>query len=83
VELARVATPYAWNGREYASLPHRNFAFYPATSLMISVTALERWARGHLDLGVLEGTRFLEEASVQQTRPAQLPDADETQYLTW
>lgn len=83
VELARVATPYAWNGRTYASLPQRNFAFYPATSLMISVTALERWARGHLDLGVVDGVRFLEESSAAETRRAQFPDADDSQFLTW
>ncbi len=83
VELARLATPYAWNGRTYASLPQRNFAFYPATSLMISVSALERWLRGHLELGVLEGTRFLDEASVLETRRAQFPSADDSQYVTW
>ncbi len=83
VDVDRVAIPYARSGRGYAALDHHQYAFYPATSLMISVAGLERWLRMHVELGTLEGTRHFEESSIAETRRAQFPELDEDQFLTW
>ncbi|MBX7196002.1 MAG: beta-lactamase family protein [Sandaracinaceae bacterium] len=83
VDVSRVATPYARRGRGYSALVQRNYAFYTATSLMISVDGLERWLRMHLELGTLEGARVFEESSIAETRRAQFPSIDGGQYLVW
>lgn len=83
VEIDRVAIPFARSGRGYAALDHHQYAFYPATSLMISVAGLERWLRMHLALGMLDDTRHFEESSIEETRRAQFPELDDGQYLTW
>lgn len=83
VDAERLATGYTRTRTGYTAQPNRNYAFYPATSLMISVAGLERWLRFHLDEGVLDGERYLEASSIEQTRTAQFPALDDGQYLTW
>lgn len=83
IDTSRLATPYAKSGRGYAALPHHGFAFYTASSMMISVTGVERWLRLHLDDGTIDGVRILEASSVEETRRIQFPDAARSQGLTW
>ncbi len=83
VDAARLATPYGWNGRRFNPLPHNGFAFYPASSLRISVTGLARWAQMLLRRGELDGVRVLEEASVDELLRAQYPSLDASQALTF
>lgn len=83
LDASRLAAPYAWDGRRYTELPYRNYAFYPASSMTISIAGLERWLVGHRDDGVVDGVRFLEPESVMETRRAQYPDVDSGQGLVW
>jgi CubicO group peptidase (beta-lactamase class C family) len=83
VELDRVATPYSGTRRGYTALDHHQYAYYSASSLMISVAGLERWLRLHRDLGVLDGTRYFDESSIAETRRAQYPEVDDGQFLSW
>jgi CubicO group peptidase (beta-lactamase class C family) len=83
IDTSRLATPYAKSGRSYAALPHHGFAFYPASSMMISVTGVERWLRLHIDDGTIDGVRVLEASSIEETRRIQFADADGSQGLTW
>ncbi|HJL15270.1 MAG TPA: serine hydrolase domain-containing protein [Sandaracinaceae bacterium LLY-WYZ-13_1] len=83
VDEDRVATPYAWNGRRYNPLPHNGFAFYPASSLRVSVAGLSRFARMLLNGGALDGTRVLDEASVEELLRPQIPAIDGRQALTF
>jgi CubicO group peptidase (beta-lactamase class C family) len=83
IDTSRLATPYAKSGRRYAALPHHGFAFYPASSMMISVSGVERWLRLHVEDGTIDGMRILDASSVEETRRIQFPDADGSQGLTW
>ncbi len=83
VDPARLAAPYAKSGRGYAELPQRGYAFYPATSMMVSLVGVERFLRLHLDDGVLDGERFFEAASIAETRRIQFPELDPRQALVW
>lgn len=83
VEEARIATGYARRGSGYSALERNSVAFYPATSLLISLTGIERWMRMHLEGGELEGVRYLASESVEETRRVQFPAIDRGQYLTW
>ncbi|MCA9604883.1 MAG: beta-lactamase family protein [Myxococcales bacterium] len=83
VDTSRLATPYGYNvrGRSYNPLPQNGFAFYPASSLRISITGLTRFARMVLRGGELDGTRVLEEASVEEILRAQYPSVSNGQAL--
>ncbi len=81
IDLARVATPYGYNGRRFTALPQNGFAFYPASSLRVSITGLARFARMMLRGGELDGARVLEEASVQEILRTQYPGISRNQAL--
>ncbi len=81
VDAARLATPYGYNGRRFTALPHNGWSFYPATSLRISATGLARFARMILRGGELDGTRVVEESSVQEMLRVQYPDVRSNQQL--
>lgn len=83
VDTARLALPYAWDGRRYNALPQRSYAFYPASSWTVSLAGLERWLIAHRDDGVIDGVRFLEVESVAATRTVQAPEIDDGQGLGW
>lgn len=83
VEAARLATPYGYNGRSFEALPQNGFAFYPASSLRVSVTGLARFARMLLNRGELDGTRVLEAASVDELFRLQYPSLSSRQALTF
>lgn len=84
VDASRLAASYAWSrGRGYSELSQQGFPHYPAGMLMISLSGLERWTLGHLQNGILDGTRFLSEASVAETRRAQFPAISGGQAMVW
>jgi CubicO group peptidase (beta-lactamase class C family) len=83
VDASRLATPYGYNGRGYNPLPQNGFAYYPASSLRVSVAGLSRFAAALLAGGVLEGRRILEEASVEELLRAQIPEIDPRQALAF
>ena len=84
VDASRLVNFYTWSRvRGYGELPHQGFAHYPAGMLMISLSGLERWTLGHLQGGTLEGTRFLSEASVAETRRVQFPAISRGQAMVW
>jgi len=51
--------------------------------LTFSLVGVERWLIGHRDGGVIDGVRFLETTSVEETRRAQFPDVRGSQALVW
>lgn len=83
VDADRLATPYAYGGRRYTALEHSGFAFYPASSLRISITGLARFAAALLAGGALDGARVLEEASVEEMLRPQVPDVSSGQALAF
>lgn len=83
VDRDRLAALYAKSGRGYSEVPHSGYAFYPATSMMISLVGVERWLRLHEDDGVYGGVRVLSASSVEETRRIQFPDVDRSQALVW
>lgn len=78
-----LATPYGWNGRRFSPLPQNGFAFYPASSLRVSVTGLARFAIAIANGGALDGARVLSEESVTELLRAQVPELDRGQALTF
>lgn len=83
VDRARLADEFAWGRREgFSVLSQHGFAFYPASSMRISVTGLARWIRAHVD-GTLEGTPFLSPASIALTRTPLFPSAAPGQGFVW
>lgn len=83
IDLARVATPYAWSGRRFLPQEQSGMAFYPAGSLRVSVTGLARFLLAIDGGGALEGARILTEESVTETLRIQFPDIASYQALTW
>lgn len=84
VDASRLARAYTWSRIQgYSELPQQGFPHYPAGMLMISLSGLERWTIGHVQNGVLEGARFLTEASVGETRRAQFPAISGGQAMVW
>ncbi|MBX3249641.1 MAG: beta-lactamase family protein [Myxococcales bacterium] len=83
-DRARLATPYSWNRRQgFVATAHYGFAFYPATSLRISVLGLARFALAHLGGGALDDTRVLSEESVGELFRPQFPSLSGGQGLAW
>ncbi len=83
VDLERLATPYAYNGRSYTAQPQNGFAFYPASSLRVSVIGLSRFLITIWNAGELEGARILSAESVAELLRAQVPALDAGQALTF
>lgn len=83
VELARLATPYGYNGRRFNPLPQNGFAFYPASSLRVSVVGLATFLMAIGNGGALGGARILSDASVTELLRAQVPELDGGQALTF
>jgi len=73
VDASRLAMPYGYNGRSYRPLGHSGVAFYPATSLRISITGLSRFMQMILRRGELDGARVLSEESVDALLTIQDP----------
>lgn len=84
VDATRLAHFYTWAPRRgYDELPLQGYPHYPAGMLMISLSGLERWTLGHIGSGVLEGTRFLSDASIAETRRVQFPAVSGGQAMVW
>lgn len=84
VDRARLATPYAYAGRgAYTALPPGGYAFYPATSLRVSVTGLSRFLAALARGGEVDGMRLLSEASVTELFRVQFPGISRGQALTF
>lgn len=79
----RLATPYGWSGRRYTPLTQSGAAFYPATSLRVSITGLARYAQMLLRGGEIDGTRILSEASVADMLTIQYPSISSGQALAF
>jgi len=81
VDASRLAMPYGYNGRSYRPLGHQGVAFYPATSLRISVTGLSRFMQMILRRGELDGVRVLPEARVDELLTIQDPSVSRRQAI--
>lgn len=83
-DLTRLASEQSWSrSGGYASLPQNGFAFYPATSLRISVTGLSRWVLANARGGELDGTRFVSADLQRLTTEAQFPSVSSGQHFVW
>ncbi len=82
VDASRLATPYAY-GRRFMALPQNGFAFYPASSLRVSIDGLARFLIAIGQGGVLDGARILSQASVDEILRHQIPGIDARQALTF
>lgn len=82
VDAGRLATEYGGRVR-FTALPHRGFAFYPASSLRVSITGLARFAAMLLAGGELDGTRVLSAASVDEMFRVQVPEVHGGQALAF
>ena len=82
VDPARLADEVLWNGRRFLPTNQHGFAFYPASSMRISLTGITRWVQAHVD-GTLDGTTFLTPESIAMTRTAQFPGASSGQGFVW
>jgi len=83
-DLSRLASEQAWaRAGGFASLPHRGYGFYPATSLRISATGLGRWALASARGGELEGTRLFAPEWASETQRDQFPAASRGQHFVW
>ncbi len=84
VDPARLATPYSTGvGNTYGPLSPGGYAFYPATSLRVSVTGLARFLVALSRGGELDGTRILSEESVMAMLTPQYPDIARGQALAF
>lgn len=83
IDTTRLAIPYGWNGRSYNPLPHRGFAFYPASSLRISIAGLARYAQMILNDGEIDGVRVLEATSNTELLRVQYPSLDAGQAIAF
>lgn len=84
VEVERLAIPYSYQGgTSFGPLPHGGYAFYPATSLRVSITGLARYLAAVSRGGELDGGRVLEEASVVEMLRVQFPSISRGQALAF
>lgn len=83
VDPTRLADEFAWSRRGgFERLAQHGFAFYPASSLRISVVGMARWIRAHVD-GTLEGTTFLSPDSITLTRTPLVPGVVSDRGFVW
>lgn len=82
VDPARLADEVLYDGRRYRPTDQHGFAFYPASSMRISLTGITRWIRAHVD-GTLDGTTFLTPESIAMTRTAQFASVRSGQGFVW
>jgi CubicO group peptidase (beta-lactamase class C family) len=83
-DRSRLASEQAWSrSGGFASLPHRGYGFYPATSLRISAAGLGRWALANARGGELDGTRFLAPEWASEILRDQFPVAARGQHFAW
>jgi len=83
VDAANLATPYTFDGRVNAPLPHNGFSYYPASSLRTNIPDLSRFLQATLRDGELDGTRVLSESLSQSMREVQRRDLNPNQMITW
>lgn len=83
VDRSRLATPYTYDGRRFAPLEQHGFAFYPASSLRVSITGLARFLIAIGSGGEIDGQRILAAESVDEILRPQVPAIDSGQDLTF
>jgi CubicO group peptidase (beta-lactamase class C family) len=83
IDRARLATPYSAGRDAYAPLSPGGYAFYPATSLRVSVVGLGRFVAALLGGGELDGVRVLSSESVAELFRVQFPEVSRTQALSF
>ncbi len=82
VDRSRLADEVSFSSASgFRVLPHHGFAFYPASSLRISVTGLARFAIMLSQGGELDGVRVLATESVDELMRVQYPELDRRQRL--
>lgn len=85
VERARIATPFVWSARtrRFTPVPHGGYAFYPASSLRVSIAGMARYARAVARGYELDGARVLSEALRDEMHRVPFPGADRDQAHAW
>lgn len=85
VDLTAIATPYAWSmrGDRFTPLEHGGYAFYPASSLRMSIAGLARYARAVARGYELDGERVLSSDLSTEMRRVPFPALRRDQALAW
>jgi CubicO group peptidase (beta-lactamase class C family) len=78
-----VAMPYKWSGGEFAAYGHYGYPDYPDGQLRSSVSDLSRFLIAIMQGGVLDGTRILEQATIETMLTPQVPAIAPTQMVYW
>lgn len=68
-----VAIPYVYQNRTYEKLPYYQLLHYPVGGLMTSVDDLSHFLIAHMNHGVYNGTRILQEETVELMHTIQPP----------
>ncbi|MDQ3032212.1 MAG: beta-lactamase family protein [Myxococcota bacterium] len=85
VDPALIATPYAWSmrGDRFTPLEHGGYAFYPASSLRMSIAGIARYARAVARGYELDGERVLSMDLSTEMRRVPFPAVRGDQALAW
>jgi CubicO group peptidase (beta-lactamase class C family) len=68
-----VAFPYLYNNRTYQKLPHYQILHYPIGGLMTTIDDLSCYLIAHMNQGVYNGTRILQNETVTLMHTIQPP----------
>ena len=68
-----VAFPYLYNNRTYQKLPHYQILHYPIGGLMTTIDDLSCYLIAHMNQGVYNGTRILQNETVELMHTIQPP----------
>lgn len=69
-----IATPYQFEDEQLFPLPHMGFPVYPAGSMRTSSIQLARFLGMYMKNGMFNGTRILEESTIDLITTRQYPD---------
>lgn len=83
IDTDNLAMPYGWYGGEWEPYGFYGYPDYPDGGLRTSAPQLARFLAAFSAGGVYDGTRLLDEDTVEEMLTAQVPALDESQGLTW
>jgi CubicO group peptidase (beta-lactamase class C family) len=81
----QLAVPYIWLHRIYLPLPHFDYRCQnPAAGLRTNLEDLSHWLIAHMNGGIYNGVRILNESTIEEMHTVQFPHIDPGEYgLGW
>jgi CubicO group peptidase (beta-lactamase class C family) len=83
IDETRLAVPYGFNGRSYRALSQQGLAYYPASTLRVSITGLARFLAAMGNGGAIGTARIMSTDGAAETFRIQFPEVAGYQALVW